>query len=598
MAKEKKHSTNDLLFPIIFILSLLPFITRLLIYDCSLSSYSWFPKNGISSDFFTYYKGYTLIIIAVLCAFILPVYLLVKSGSRKQIKQFIPLLIYFVFVSLSTIFSDYRSIALSGTNGHFEGFYVLLAYMILFLYSYFISDMKKDIRWILISLVFTSVGMCVIGFCQIFQQDPIQWDFVQKLVMSADNYNNYAGSLRTFFTTNAVSLTLANPNYASTFLAMLISFFSVYLICVPDKKKKIALAGLLLGLFSILFMTLSRGGLLAVIVSLLVLLFILRKELLRRKKGLLVSILLLFVIYLLFDVVNSFQYTRKIVATLQSFKGTTKEENLGQIITGTDSISLTYQHETVNVSFQNTSPQTTLHFEDAKHNSQDAYFDTTTGKLDVTPFDKLTFALSKDATASFINISIDGTVWPFCYTKVDGYQYYNYFERLEKLEKIPAIGFKGHENLASNRAYIWSRTFPLLKDSILIGSGPDTFPIVFPQNDRVGKLYNCKYVYSIVEKAHSLYLQIATQTGVLSLLAFLVFYGIYLVQTLRVLKDFSTNSPLHVFALACLLLTISYMTSSLFNDSVIQTSPMFWVMLGLGFSANAELGKNEFVKTK
>ncbi len=593
MAKEKKYSTNDLLFPIIFILSLLPFVTRLLIYDCSLSSYSWFPKNGISSDFFTYYKGVALIIIAVLCTFILPISLLVKSCSKKQIKQFIPLLIYFVFVSLSTIFSDYKAIALSGTNGHFEGFYVLMAYMILCLYSYFVSDIKKDTRLILISLVFTSIGMCVIGFCQIFLQDPIQWDFIQKLVMSADNYKNYAGSLHTFFTTNAVSLTLANPNYASTFLAMLISFFSIYLISIPDKKKKIALAVLLLGLFSILFMTLSRAGLLAVFVSLLVLLFILRKELLHHKKGLLISIFILFTIYILFDAVNSFQYSKKIVATFQSLKGTTKEENLEQIITGSDSIRLTYQQETINVSFQNTATQTTLHFEDAKHNSQDVYYNSTTGKLDITPFDKLTFQVSKDATTSFINITIDGTIWSFCYTKNDGYNYFNYFERLEKLNKIPTLGFKGHENLASNRAYIWSRTLPLLKNSIVIGSGPDTFPIVYPQNDRVGKLYNCKYVYSIVEKAHSLYLQIATQTGVLSLVAFLIFYGIYLVQTLRSLKNFSTSSPLHVFALACLLLTISYMTSGLFNDSVIQTSPMFWVMLGLGFSTNAELGKKK-----
>ena len=591
MAKEKKRNFNDLLLPIMFILSIFPFITRLLIYYCELSKYSWFPKAGITSDFFTYYKGFSLIILAVLCLCILPFSIISAKKQIKPIKQLIPLLLYFIFVLLSTIFSSYHRTSMSGTNGHFEGFYVLLAYIILFLYSYFITDMKQDIRFIIGSLVVSSIGLCLYGFLQIFVQDPIQWNFVQKLIMNANDYKDYAGSLRTFFTTKAISLTLANPNYASTYIAMLISFFTVYLIGIKDKKKKVGLILLLLSLFSILFMTLSRGGLLAVFVSFILLCIILRKELIHHKKGIIISILVILGTFALFDILNSFQYTKKIVATMHSFQGPNEEEPLEQIITGDNAITLTYNRKSLNISFDNTTTQNKLHFEDGNQISYDKLYNEKTGVLDVSPFETLRFQLSAKENGNYINITIDDSVWPFTYISKEGYYYYNYFERLEKLGKIPTIGFKGHENIASNRAYIWSRTLPLLKHSIFIGSGPDTFPIVFPQNDRVGKLYNCKYVYSIVEKAHSLYLQIATQTGVLSLLAFLSLYGIYLIQSFRCLKNFSTDSKLQLFGLACLLLTVSYMTSGFFNDSVIQTSPLFYIMLGLGFSTNIELLK-------
>ncbi len=37
----------------------------------------------------------------------------------------------------------------------------------------------------------------------------------------------------------------------------------------------------------------------------------------------------------------------------------------------------------------------------------------------------------------------------------------------------------GYEKFASGRGFIWSRSIPLLKDSVFIGYGADTYPLIF-----------------------------------------------------------------------------------------------------------------------
>jgi len=67
--------------------------------------------------------------------------------------------------------------------------------------------------------------------------------------------------------------------------------------------------------------------------------------------------------------------------------------------------------------------------------------------------------------------------------------------------------------LGSARGYIWSRTIPLLKEDMIIGSGPDTFALEFPQHE-----YDMKYqlYYTdriIVDKSHNLFMQMFVEMG-------------------------------------------------------------------------------------
>ena len=54
--------------------------------------------------------------------------------------------------------------------------------------------------------------------------------------------------------------------------------------------------------------------------------------------------------------------------------------------------------------------------------------------------------------------------------QVDGTYYMNVFGKPKIVPAETAI-FTDYEWLASGRGYIWSRTIPLLKDNIILGSG-------------------------------------------------------------------------------------------------------------------------------
>ncbi|HOQ76817.1 MAG TPA: O-antigen ligase family protein, partial [Thermoclostridium sp.] len=157
--------------------------------------------------------------------------------------------------------------------------------------------------------------------------------------------------------------------------------------------------------------------------------------------------------------------------------------------------------------------------------------------------------------------------------------------------QIESFGFEGMETLGSNRGYIWSRTIPLLKDTIFIGKGPDTFALYFPQYDFLGKLKFYMTGSLFVDKAHNMYLQTALTTGVLSLAAILVLFVMYAVLSLKVLWDEDFTEFLPAAGLACFAAFCGYAIAGLFNDSTITVAPVFWVLLGMGTGINVMLGK-------
>lgn len=588
MDKTKKIRFHDQLLPVLFILTILPLITRLLIYDCAYKDFYWFPENGISSDFYTYYKGYSFIIVAVICLFILPFLILRRNKNKQSLKRMIPLFLYFLMVTLSTFLSPYRRISLSGTNGHFEGFYVLFAYLIVFLYSYYVFDVKRDLISIRNALIAVSIIFCILGFTQYFIDDPINWDFVQKMVMTPANYADYAGSTESLLTIKKVSLTLANPNFASTLLAMLMSFFMVYAFLTDNKKEKWISSLLLLFLSIIMILTLSRTGLVSVLTCFILFLLVIRKELKIHKKTLFLIVTSFLLLFILADSITSFSFTKKLMATISSLSHPTQTEALTDITTSKDGIAIQYKGQTLNLSFADLNSRKELMLEDGEGHSLNEKYDENTGVLHIKPFDALSLHINQTEESSQIQIFMEDVVWNFVYDDSNGYLYLNEFNKTESLRSPSSCLFDGYEDIASGRGYIWSRILPLLKNNLLLGSGPDTFAIQFPQNDRVGKLYHCKFVYSIIEKAHNLYLQIATQTGVLSLIFFLVFILLYLAQSLTCYQNFQ-HSHLEILGIACMMVVCSYLVSGFFNDSVIQTSPMFYTMLGIGFSVNEEV---------
>lgn len=146
-----------------------------------------------------------------------------------------------------------------------------------------------------------------------------------------------------------------------------------------------------------------------------------------------------------------------------------------------------------------------------------------------------------------------------------------------------------HGNIAdefgTNRVYIWRHALSVFPQNPVIGSGPDTFAKVFPEDAQWH--YGERY-----DKAHNEYLQILICQGVLGLLCYLVFLGAIFGRSVR--RAF--RNPLLMAVLAAF---TGYSIQAFFNISVPIASQMLWAMAGIlgcrGFSGDVakEIGEQE-----
>ena len=109
--------------------------------------------------------------------------------------------------------------------------------------------------------------------------------------------------------------------------------------------------------------------------------------------------------------------------------------------------------------------------------------------------------------------------------------------------------------------------------------------MVFPQQDYVG-LYNYGYGDQLLTKPHNMYLQMGVQTGVLSLIAFLVFYAMYFISSLKLYIKGKFKSYYAQVGVAVLVASLSYIILGIANDSSLTVAPVFWSLIGLGIVVN------------
>ncbi|NLB32382.1 MAG: hypothetical protein GX818_01255, partial [Tissierellia bacterium] len=193
-SKSKINQTTQrtsiwLLSPIIFILSVLPFIIKLKEYNTNLSKFSWFTSFDQYTDIFLYYKQ-SFFLIAVL---IMAVIVLFKAYTdRKNIENthiLIPLAIYATLAFLSSVFSKYRSFSFRGIYSHFESVFVLLGYCLIVYYCLQIIKSEQDVRLIVNCFVVSVIVMSLLGLTQYFGQDFFSTTLGRKLILPRANWN-------------------------------------------------------------------------------------------------------------------------------------------------------------------------------------------------------------------------------------------------------------------------------------------------------------------------------------------------------------------------------------------------------------------------
>lgn len=563
----------DLLIPLMLTIVVLPLAVRLAIYSCGFAGYEWYSPDDVLSDFYCYYKSYLLDIIGIFAGIILAFRLVLYREKTRNMCIFIPLAIYCVFVILSAILSVNTDASLKGNFESFESVVVLTVYVVLSLYAYQIMEIEQDYRYLWYSILSITTIFTVIGAFQIFGHDLLHFEWAQRLIMTKEQFIAYAGQLEDTFTGNNVYLTLYNPNYAGVTLCMLFAVIWVMALSEPEKKPRIIYFAFSAATLVLIWFTYSRASLFAAFLVIILsgLQFIKRAK----KKHIIIgfsSLTALLAVLICIDATLDFKYLSRIMEK-------NMREPLTRMTSDETGIHICYDGVNYDLYIEN---ETLLCRSDSSETPLSAAAGT-----------DLILPMGKDAYAVFygneIYLQVAENILTFVADE-NGYLYETPSGTLAPMTSVEAVDFHGFEYLGSARGYIWSRTLPLLDDYLFIGSGPDTFAEVFPQEDYAGKLIYSDRPDMVIEKAHNDYLTKWVQTGGISLICILVFYVLFIRLGWRFFFQKKTtfdtiDTMQRRLGLGCYIACLSYMFTSLFNDSTLQTAPLFWVLCGVALSS-------------
>lgn len=590
MSKKKNRinikQDNPSLFyilPIAFIISVVPLIVFMKVVELTpIEIDNWYGEPTYA-DFFTYYKSQWLIVGTIFAVLFFIIYSLIHKLQLKKSFMYIPALTYAGFVILSTVFSGHKEVALRGFVARYEGMYALLCYVALFIITINLVKGEKQIKFLLGALLISSFIIGLIGLFQFLGYDIFRTDFGKQLILPK-KFSHIAESLQFRFAESTVFSTFSNPNYIGSYMSILIPIAFTAFVYFKKMYLKIGAALLTIILVVSLFGSRSRAGLIGLIVSVAIGLVLFRKTIFKRK---LISIISILTVLILFFGVNYALDGVLIDRIVSEFTQNTGDEvqffDLQDIVFDDNAVSIISSTETLVI--KNEDRQMLLYDEEGNELDYDWKKDENINRITFKDPKYKDYVLDIKGDILIVNqkqakIEFRANRYSYDLIGING-------DETNYIEKPESFGFKGRERLGSARGYIWSRTLPMVKNALFLGNGPDTFAIEFPQNDYIGKIRAYGTSQMLVDKPHNMYLQIAVNTGFVSLLAVLVLCGYYAIQSIKLYIKNLDNSLTCLAGVGIFLGICGYMATSIANDSVVAIAPIFWVLLGLGFVCNS-----------
>lgn len=590
-----KRKINPEHLPIAAVIILLPIVTRMSIIKVGLESLPWFPYEMENrADFFLYYKSTIIIMITVLMLLLLLDAVLIRGKKMPDLKIWMPLFLYEGLAVLSTIFSKYRDYSLHGMMEHFESIWVLLCYGMIAIYTYAVIKEEEDFEKILQYFMISALFQGILGIFQLIGHDLLSGKLIRELIVP-EKYEVWKEQLVFNFSSETyqkVSGTLYNPNYAGTFFAMALAVGMM--LTLKKRGRKRIFPVIVTGVSLVcLIGTGSKSGAIAFFLSLVIMTVIsARKDKKNIRYGLLAGIAFV-LCFVLYDCVTG-QHTLERIQ--QSVKISDQEYSLQDITVEKDRIKVKISDRQISFFYNEVGTALYLQVLDENGDQLKLISDekTQTCIPEGKEFKKILFQCYRKDGIPYVAMTYEDIRFLFTNRTEDGsYTYITIWGKPDRIEQAEAIGFKGKETLFTNRGYIWSRTIPLLKKHIVLGSGPDTFLLEFPQNDYVMRAnLGTGFFTEILTKPHCMYLQIAVQTGVLSLVAFLTLFGIYLKREwdakrlIRKNPESRDSEGKNMVREAIFFAVLIYMIAGITNDSMLVIAPIFWVLLGAGLKIN------------
>lgn len=399
---------------------------------------------------------------------------------------------------------------------------------------------------------------------------------IGKKLLVPESFSELREGLRFTFSGDSwksVYLALYNPNYAGIYLLMLLPCM------VLCKNRKVHIVAVVAGICMI--GTMSRTVLAAAVMLLGLGAFLFRntQQPYGKKHRIVIAAGIGVLVMILFGNVFSAEIS--------------SDEKLQEVVCEEEYVRITYQGQTIrlrDIPLEGEGVKYEILHEDGSRVA--LKWNESSGELE--PYEEalqgLTFRVYKKDGISYAMFRYHEI--PFRFTKDVGtgkYEYLSINGKLDDLEQAKAL-WNSHGSFLSGRGYLWSRTLPLLLEHPLLGSGPDSFLLVFPQDDYVARSnLGHSFFTQLLTNAHNLYLQTAVQTGIPALLCFLGFVFHYLKRSWKLYYGKRPDSDLERMGSGIFLGVAAYLICGLTFASSVCTTPFFWMLLGCGIAVNQKI---------
>lgn len=591
------------MIPTLFFTAMVIMITRMAAYQRPMEKFFWNGGSSDLNDFFSYYKMTAILICAIVVLVFLLYRIFIQAFYIKRSFAYIPMLIYISFVSLSYLFSDYKLFALWGWNDRFEGTLVLLSYMVILFYTINTVNSEKNVKLLIYVLAATSALLGFLGLSQALDHDFFRTPIGKKLITPSWFWDQI-GKLDFTFQNKEIYQTVYNINYVSFYLTLLIPLFGLLFIrsVMLGKSEPLYKKTLWGVLFALLIYNLigsaSSGGLMGMAFAVLVAIIVLNKKILIWKK----PVVILLMITVIISGTTLSRWLPELGGAIDSAVGTAatpSKHKIDYIITEGRNVILGYNGEEVIFKTFEDDPSA-VEITDSKGSALTAV---SSGEEHVFQIEdsRLNWISVKPAADDdgnqYVVITTDDQEWPFLINNRD-VKYRNDLGNLVSLHKVPSVGWENNLGFGSGRGYIWSRTIPMLNETLILGHGADTYCLYFPHDDYVGK-YNANWnINMVVDKPHNMYMGILVGTGGIAMLALLVLWGMYIVQSFLIFRRERYDNFLSYAGAGIFLGICGFLAAGLVNDSSVSTMPMFYGLLGAGIAINMILIRTGPAKAK
>ncbi|MBQ2900542.1 MAG: O-antigen ligase family protein [Agathobacter sp.] len=584
LRNSKTVEDGIMMFPVLFAIAVIPLFVRFAIFNPTLSEYSWFSTSTQEGDIFMNSKQGAMFFLDALL--ILGILQLALKKELPKLKVFLLLAVYALMILLSTFVSVSSYHSWNGFDGMMESTAVLLGYCGICYYTYGVIKSEKHLKIVMFALFISVSILCILGLTQMFGCDIFVSD-IGKFFLFPAEYESYKDSMVQKMA-GLVSSTLFNPNYVGIYTCMIIPIF-LTLGFTAKKKIHLLLYTILLALTTCaLIGSGSKTAILTLAPCLVFLIFYFGRQIGKK----IIPVFAAIIIFVL--ALTLYQGDNSLIATVISriSMGYTPDKTfaLEDITLNDENYILKYKDKELTISYEINVDDYALIIKENNTTIPVSYNEEAQGYLLEDSFYKeLSFqALTANNKQIGYVVHCEGDKFNICYSNTDKtYYYLNNYGKYTKLYKAEIFDFPLFHLMGgfSGRDYIWQRSVPILKQTIFLGSGPDTYAFMFPQYDYIAAAQN-GFDRTLVTKPHNTYLQIGIQTGVISLVAYLAFYILYFVDCVKLYLNRKLNTFPERCGAGIFIGSFCYMFAGLLHDSTIGVSIVFWVLIALGYVCN------------